>query len=577
MPPAAETAAATEPPTAGEAPASQAPGDGAGLGGGFLSKVADLALQALPAVVSAAGFLGFVAFVGAAIEWVRFSAAGLPADQAVRVIPRQELVTIGAVALVGYTAAALLAVLVVYLVDREGNATVATLRGLVAVALVEMLVTLFFIRATGTGYLLLVAWLLAVALLASGSIAHVISNVRQRASRAQADDDLREARRGWDEAQDALARAEFARTVASEQGLPSGPQPEPPVAQAGPRWWPPFRRPPAGQGQQASAAAVQEADEAVRAARIAAWSAQQRWDEALKRWIDLASSSDLPVRVRELADLLEASAPPTAVDLEARLRRAEAPRGSFAWSVITYPLRTFWSRVSARTTGRWWYAAALLILAGAVIAGFVLVVHFKSSRWLLVMFAVAVLLATMNLGIARATQRFVWYGLSVFFSVLLFGVALTIARTMRSPEIQPVALLRKSSDAGICGVYITETGKRVYMGWIQADGGDVKHGTGRIFWVPLDDVELVSVGPLQKIEDARGRGPGLLADAYGYRAQERAAAVKPTTKTIVVGTKPTGQSPGTQTTTVSETPVNADRPANRPTQDPPAACTKDNL
>lgn len=48
---------------------------------------------------AAAGLTVFVAFVGGAILWVRFNALGLPADQALALLPRSILVTIGAGAL----------------------------------------------------------------------------------------------------------------------------------------------------------------------------------------------------------------------------------------------------------------------------------------------------------------------------------------------------------------------------------------------------------------------------------------------------------------------------------------------
>jgi hypothetical protein len=46
------------------------------------------------------GVLGFVTFVGGAIDWARFHAAGLPQEEALSVIPTQDLVVVGARTLV---------------------------------------------------------------------------------------------------------------------------------------------------------------------------------------------------------------------------------------------------------------------------------------------------------------------------------------------------------------------------------------------------------------------------------------------------------------------------------------------
>jgi hypothetical protein len=51
---------------------------------GWVSRVlGGLATKGLPLLVTAGGFLGFVAFVGGAVTWSRFFAAKLPATQAI--------------------------------------------------------------------------------------------------------------------------------------------------------------------------------------------------------------------------------------------------------------------------------------------------------------------------------------------------------------------------------------------------------------------------------------------------------------------------------------------------------------
>lgn len=54
----------------------------------------------LAAIGTGIGVLGFVTFVGGAINWARFQAAGLPQEQALSVIPTQDLIVVGARTLV---------------------------------------------------------------------------------------------------------------------------------------------------------------------------------------------------------------------------------------------------------------------------------------------------------------------------------------------------------------------------------------------------------------------------------------------------------------------------------------------
>ena len=63
----------------------------------------------LGAIATGIGVLGFVTFVGGAIDWARFQATGLPQEQALAVVPTQDLVVVGARILVPAVLAGLLA------------------------------------------------------------------------------------------------------------------------------------------------------------------------------------------------------------------------------------------------------------------------------------------------------------------------------------------------------------------------------------------------------------------------------------------------------------------------------------
>jgi hypothetical protein len=90
---------------------------GGGTGDRARDQVVAWLVRAVPAVAASVGFLGFVAVLGAAIVWTRFTAAHLPADQATSKFPKSDLVAIGAVSLVSFLVLGLLAVLLVYLLQ----------------------------------------------------------------------------------------------------------------------------------------------------------------------------------------------------------------------------------------------------------------------------------------------------------------------------------------------------------------------------------------------------------------------------------------------------------------------------
>jgi hypothetical protein len=149
--------------------------------GGALSRLGELGWQALPAIGSAIGFAGFVAVIGAAIEWIRFDAANLPATQAVLAVPEKELVIIGALALAAFVLGAVLAVMLVYLIDSNGDATPNTARGLVAVGFFEMVATLCFIEVHHpVAYALLGIWLVVIGLAAAYVVAAVMADFTRR-------------------------------------------------------------------------------------------------------------------------------------------------------------------------------------------------------------------------------------------------------------------------------------------------------------------------------------------------------------------------------------------------------------
>jgi hypothetical protein len=173
-------------------------------------------------------------------------------------------------------------------------------------------------------------------------------------------------------------------------------------------------------------------------------------------------------------------------------------------------------------------------LGGVVVVVLVVVLVWTQSDHpglLAALIGCAVLLNLAILGVARGVRRFAWLGVAVFLSVPFFGGIVAAVRTHLKPKLQPVALIRKSDNVGICGIYITETDKRVYLGRIEPNGERAAGGTGRIFWVRDDDVDMVKIGAAQPLTDANRRAPMMLRELYADRAEDPGVALKPTTTT----------------------------------------------
>src|SRR3954452_3162245 len=76
----------------------------------------DLLIKVAGVVGAGIGVLGFVTFVGGVIIWARADKAGLPATEAVSVVPNAVLITTGATQLVSAVLIALLAVGLIFIV-----------------------------------------------------------------------------------------------------------------------------------------------------------------------------------------------------------------------------------------------------------------------------------------------------------------------------------------------------------------------------------------------------------------------------------------------------------------------------
>lgn len=312
------------------------------------------ALKALVASGSAVGFVGFVAVLGGAIMWVRFYAARLPADQAVAVVPNDELVTFGAVTLVTFFVLGGLAVLASYLLDPDAGPGPATRRFLIGLVGIEM------------------AYAIAIT--------------------------------------------------------------------------------PFGENE--------------------------------KRFVLLGLLLVIGIAIERALDRLDHVALTSNPAAQCRDSRQ---RGPFLTKLALY----------------------LLVGVAIVVAGFIA----EPELWLGAVLLVAAVLGRAVMRVARLSgDRFGWYAVALFISVVLFGAALNVLRTIDLPQVQPAAVLRKSDAEGVCGFYVTETSERIYLARTDLPKTDARRPKltgGRIFWVPRKDVTDFALGALQSVRDAAPRAAAL--------------------------------------------------------------------
>jgi hypothetical protein len=178
-----------------------------------------------------------------------------------------------------------------------------------------------------------------------------------------------------------------------------------------------------------------------------------------------------------------------------------------------------------RPAGVW--AVVAVVAVGALVAwGLV-------DGWFAVLLAIAALIVGVDLVLARETEfEFRWFGVAVFVSVALFGAVLSVLVAYDAPRLQPAAILRSSDQGGggIAALYVGDTSDRIYLAHVdpQCRRGSPtdapERGTGRVFWIPRDDVIGVAIGTPQRLGQALARAPLLLE---GLQASRPAAAVTP--------------------------------------------------
>jgi outer membrane protein OmpA-like peptidoglycan-associated protein len=175
----------------------------------------------------------------------------------------------------------------------------------------------------------------------------------------------------------------------------------------------------------------------------------------------------------------------------------------------------------------------LLTVGAAVLAGWLL------RHWWVVFSVVtagALGLLTIRVAALNATPpRFRWYGVCVFFSVGLFGAALGVFRMADEPRLQPVAFLRTEGDevTAMQGIYVGESDERLWFASVALDecgASDVRRGSGRLLWVPSNEVSHLTIGPpmgLPKLaHEATAMRDDVMAEHHGKEARGTPEAVR---------------------------------------------------
>jgi hypothetical protein len=471
-----------------------------GGGSGAAQLLRDAASRLLPIFLTGASLIGFVAFAGAVIVWTRFDAIGVPPEQAVKAVSRDELVATGSSLLLLFGFFGVLALVATYLVDRGGRATpgmsralllVVALEGIIAIVLVDDVSILLRVGVC-LGFLVLVG--LAIILTFDTSFAAYADVLKAR------DGETEVARRGPDSLHDYEGNPRLSI-------------------------WAPVRilLVIVVLGVLAAELVFAHHGDLV---RIAAWFLVVWFVLGLvvlfgAAWMEIEASRATERKLAEdEAYEVEAYAEdarreePQGVRIAKELwrmsregyesyERFRHPQGA-AEVAASGEASRLGRRRPHRLVLRFWGICVFLLLALAAIVGPAAIL---GQWWLAVSFGAAFILATGVWRVAVLTRTsFIWFGLAVFISVPLFGTCTLMARNVSHPQVQPMAMIRSSDGPGesIQGIYVAESNNRVYFANVATEGCEnkVTPGSGRLLWVPRKEVVAISVGPTQNLDDA---------------------------------------------------------------------------
>jgi outer membrane protein OmpA-like peptidoglycan-associated protein len=420
----------------------------------------ELLTQLLPLLVTAGGLALLLFAVGSAVSVARFSAAGLPWEQAISAATESDIRTTGLVWLVVFGLLGLLAVTLAYIASPQGQATATMYYALIAIATAEALVVWF---AAKEGEILNPRpgdW---------GALA-VLAEAAVGASLVVFGLDLHE--RGVHLREQRLAAE---RDVARRKDH----------VRYGP-----------------ARAAEREAD------RRAGGDSPPATPRRLPVWAWLAIGMAAGLLGGVLGALL-----PDLVDSEWGQRLVFGAGamivvgGLFVWNewrrnekpqLLGATTKSAGEKIEERPIAltHWAFVFLGVLTVGAGVGAAL----FLGNAWVAPAQIFAGVLGLLSIRVAELTGTFRWYAVAVFFGVGLFGAVAGVLRMLDEPRLQPVAFLLKDGDKtrAIEGVYVGESDDRLWFASValeECGDNEVRRGSGRLRSVPTKDVSALSIGP----------------------------------------------------------------------------------
>lgn len=451
-------------------------------------------------LISAGSLVGFVAFAGSVVLWTRFDAIGVPPEQVVDAVPRGEAVAVGSVMLLLFGFFGALATLVVYVIDRGGRPTPGMSRSLLFLVMVEGAAAIWIFSGSTEEKVVateVVVIAVGAALWATfvGSLIELkkpIENLFANEEEQPPKDRPFRTKEGASTV--SLGSVVLAVALAALFGALAGAVRAVADGSAAEVWTCALGAFGAGLGL----AVTWRWLDFHREKKKEREEATER--EKRKREQRKAVLRQMPKRARRKAEKKERKKERREKKKEERERNKAAKARKEAQERGEAEPRLKPPRFELSPYG-WGVVVGFLAIA-VVVPSWIL-----GSSWL-----AASLIAVFLVGVGLwristlSKDKFLWYGLAVFLSVPLFGTLALMARNIENPQVQPVALIRSTDGPGeaLQGIYVTETDDRVYFANVATDacGEEVVGYSGRLLWVPREEVVAMSVGPLQDVESA---------------------------------------------------------------------------
>ncbi len=136
-------------------------------------------------------------------------------------------------------------------------------------------------------------------------------------------------------------------------------------------------------------------------------------------------------------------------------------------------------------------------------------------------------------------------------SVVLYGAAIATLRDWKEALVQPAAALRTGESVPVCGVFLAETGDRLYLARIDRDKPELAGNSSHVFWLSRKDTIGWAVGSAQSKPDADRAIARLSRRTIAERRAGRKVTVTRNTTTPAPATGP----PRTTTTSGPSTPT----------------------